>query len=104
VYECYVRLSGLKLLASVCATSLSLSPSETHHHCRGLGNSNEGKFEGKKRFLHIAFQGRFKRDVKASDFWSGHEWFSVSDLVPTRCELCYCVVTLLLLFCYLLTG
>jgi hypothetical protein len=61
------------------------------HHCRGLGNSNEGKFEGKKRFLHIAFQGRFKRDVKASDFWSGHEWFSVSDLVPTRC------VTLLLL-------
>jgi hypothetical protein len=23
--------------------------------------------------------------VKASDFWSGHEWFSVSDLVPTRC-------------------
>jgi hypothetical protein len=65
--------------------------------CRGLGSSNEAKFEGKKRFLHIAFQGRFKRDVKASDFWSGHEWFSVSDLVPTRC------VTLLLL-CYRIKG
>ncbi|KAF6251325.1 hypothetical protein COO60DRAFT_1645177 [Scenedesmus sp. NREL 46B-D3] len=54
-----------------------------HLHIRGLGNTHEGKFEGKKRFLHIAFQGRFKRDVKASDFWSGHEWFNVSDLVPT---------------------
>jgi hypothetical protein len=55
--------------------------------CRGLGSTQEGKFEGKKRFLHIAFQGRFKRDVKASDFWSGHEWFSVSDMVPTRCAV-----------------
>jgi hypothetical protein len=67
---------------------------------RGLGSSNEAKFEGKKRFLHIAFQGRFKQDVKASDFWSGHEWFSVSDLVPTRCELlCFCYFYVILLSC-----
>uniref|UniRef100_A0A383W1Y2 Domain of unknown function at the cortex 1 domain-containing protein n=1 Tax=Tetradesmus obliquus TaxID=3088 RepID=A0A383W1Y2_TETOB len=61
----------------------SLFKGTMHLHIRGLENTKEHKFSGKKRFLHIAFQGRFKRDVKASDFWSGHEWFSVSDMVPT---------------------
>eukprot|EP00882_Tetradesmus_deserticola_P002696 GHRQ01002867.1.p1 GENE.GHRQ01002867.1~~GHRQ01002867.1.p1 ORF type:complete len:384 (+),score=150.50 GHRQ01002867.1:204-1355(+) len=52
-------------------------------HIRGLSNTQQGRFSGKKRFLHLAIQGRFKRDLKASDFWSGHEFFNVSDLVPT---------------------
>jgi len=29
-------------------------------------------------------QGRFKRDIKAADFWNGHEWFTVTDIVPQR--------------------
>eukprot|EP00775_Hariotina_reticulata_P007980 gene7980-8178_t len=49
-----------------------------HIHVRGLKSSKHNIFEGKKRY------GRFKRDIKASDFWNGHEWFSVTDIVPTR--------------------
>lgn len=52
--------------------------------CRGLKSSSKSVFVGKKRFLHIAIQGKLKRDVKASDIWTGHEWFQLPQLVPTR--------------------
>jgi hypothetical protein len=32
----------------------------------------------------MVMQGRFKHDVMASDLWTGHEWFQISNLVPTR--------------------
>ncbi|KAF8062072.1 hypothetical protein HT031_004332 [Scenedesmus sp. PABB004] len=52
-------------------------------HIKGVPSTVPGVFEGKKRFLHFALQGRFKRPIKASDYWTGHEWFSVSDVMPT---------------------
>lgn len=52
---------------------------------RGLKSSDDKYFTGKKRYTHVVMQGRFKHDVSASDLWTGHEWFQVSDLVPTRC-------------------
>jgi hypothetical protein len=53
--------------------------------CRGLKSSDNKYFSGKKRYTHIVMQGRFKHDVKASELWTGHEWFQITDLVPTRC-------------------
>jgi hypothetical protein len=50
-----------------------------------LKSSDDKYFTGKKRYTHVVMQGRFKHDVSASDLWTGHEWFQVSDLVPTRC-------------------
>lgn len=50
---------------------------------RGLQSTDNKYFNGKKRFTHLVMQGRFKHDVKASDLWTGHEWFQISDLVPT---------------------
>lgn len=50
---------------------------------KGLKTTNNAMFQGKKRFLHIAMQGRYRHDVSAADMWTGHEWFQVSDLVPT---------------------
>jgi hypothetical protein len=50
---------------------------------RGLKSSDDKYFTGKKRYTHVVMQGRFKHDVSASDLWTGHEWFQVSDLVPT---------------------
>eukprot|EP00878_Enallax_costatus_P019156 GHUV01020200.1.p1 GENE.GHUV01020200.1~~GHUV01020200.1.p1 ORF type:complete len:265 (+),score=64.29 GHUV01020200.1:156-950(+) len=51
-------------------------------HRRGLKSTDPSVFLGKKRFLHIAIQGRFKRDLKASDIWGGHEWFAITNLLP----------------------
>eukprot|EP00879_Flechtneria_rotunda_P006722 GHRR01007062.1.p1 GENE.GHRR01007062.1~~GHRR01007062.1.p1 ORF type:complete len:368 (+),score=129.92 GHRR01007062.1:238-1341(+) len=52
-------------------------------HIRGLQSTHRQVFNGKKRYVHLAMQGRLKRDVKASDYWNGHEWFSISNLMPT---------------------
>jgi hypothetical protein len=53
--------------------------------CRGLKSTDNKYFAGKKRYTHIVMQGRFKHDVNASELWTGHEWFQITDLVPTRC-------------------
>lgn len=62
---------------SNCTLCLPLSP-------RGLKSTDDKYFTGKKRYTHLVMQGRFKHDVNASDLWTGHEWFQISNLVPTR--------------------
>jgi hypothetical protein len=61
-----------------------------HLSCRGLKSTDDKYFTGKKRYTHLVMQGRFKHDVMASDLWTGHEWFQISNLVPTRwVRACY---------------
>lgn len=70
------------------STQVSFSPLAVlllHLSRRGLKSTDDKYFSGKKRYTHLVMQGRFKHDVMASDLWTGHEWFQISNLVPTRC-------------------
>eukprot|EP00879_Flechtneria_rotunda_P000886 GHRR01001013.1.p1 GENE.GHRR01001013.1~~GHRR01001013.1.p1 ORF type:complete len:385 (+),score=83.84 GHRR01001013.1:3271-4425(+) len=52
-------------------------------HVRGLESTKQHVFAGKKRYMHVAIQGTIDRDIRASDYWTGQEWFTMSDLLPT---------------------
>lgn len=73
-----------RIFCAKCSSHLTLLRACCVPLCRGLQSTDNKYFNGKKRFTHLVMQGRFKHDVKASDLWTGHEWFQISDLVPTR--------------------
>jgi hypothetical protein len=81
------------LLRTACPTHAHPHAYRCHPPCplfapfsyrRGLKSTDDKYFTGKKRYTHVVMQGRFKHDVSAADLWTGHEWFQVTDLVPTR--------------------
>uniref|UniRef100_A0A383W2N9 Domain of unknown function at the cortex 1 domain-containing protein n=1 Tax=Tetradesmus obliquus TaxID=3088 RepID=A0A383W2N9_TETOB len=56
-------------------------------HLKGLPNSQQRLFEGKKRFFQIMCQGRFKRPVPASSLCMGQEFVKPGNAPPWVGEL-----------------
>eukprot|EP00775_Hariotina_reticulata_P003808 gene3808-4065_t len=69
--------------------SSSLFEGSMEIHLRGLSNTKQPVFDGKKRFFQIMCQGRFKRPVPASSLCMGQEFVKPGNAPPWVGELVF---------------